>query len=368
MPEKQQDNSSAAQSGIGAVPGALRYSHEAMATTYEIFIVHKDSDYAEQAAWAAFDELDRLEQELSRFVENSDISRLNGLPPNQPLLLGPDAFDCLRLAQQIYYETNGAFDVTIGSLMACLLNKDKSLRNPTQEELKFARERTGLHLVVLDESEFTVQVVQEGVQVDLGGIGKGYAVDRMAALLREWSIDAALIHGGASSVLALDGPPGAEGWPITISDPDNRKDTLMRIKLKNQALSGSGLEKGRHIIDPRTAKPVENKVASWVLIEPDADTKLKVEASNTADQAGDQTGLDITSAAAHIKTDLTPTAVGSHYLATWADALSTAFMVMSPRQIKQFCRKHKYVKGMVALEEKEAAGKKRIIVKFGEWV
>jgi len=322
-----------AQSCIKAVPNALRYSHDAMATTFEIFIVHKDSDYAEQAAWAAFDELDRLEQELSRFVENSDISRLNALPPNQPLLLGPEVFNCLRLAQQIYRETDGAFDVTIGSLMACLLNKDKSLRSPTQEELKLAREITGLHLVLLDESEFTAQVAREGVQVDLGGIGKGYAVDRMAVLLREWSIDAALIHGGCSSILAMDGPPGTKGWPLTISNPDNRKDILMRIDLKNQALSGSGLRKGRHIIDPRTARTVKDKVASWVLVE----------------------------------SDMALSFGGCHYLATWADALSTAFMVMSPRQIRQFCRKHKHIKGMVALEEKDAAGEKRIIVKFGEW-
>ncbi len=364
MPEKQQDNSNAAQSGIGAVPGALRYSHDAMATTFEIFIVHKDSGYAEQAAWAAFDELDRLEQELSRFVENSDISRLNALPPNQPLLLGPEAFNCLRLAQQIYHETDGAFDVTIGSLMACLLNKDKSLRSPTQEELKLARERTGLHLVLLDESEFTVQVAREEVQVDLGGIGKGYAVDRMAALLREWGIDTALIHGGSSSILAMDGPPGTKGWPLTISNPDNRKDILMRIDLKNQALSGSGLRKGQHIIDPRNARPVKDKVASWALVEPGANTRLKIEAANIDDQA--EPGA--TSATACLKPDMTLSFIGCHYLATWADALSTAFMVMSPRQIRQFCRRHKHVKGMVALEEKGTASEKRTIVKSSGWV
>ncbi|MCK4628833.1 MAG: FAD:protein FMN transferase [Sedimentisphaerales bacterium] len=364
MSEKQQDNSSTAQSGIGAVPGELRYRHEAMATTFEIFIVHNDPVYAEQAAWAAFDELDRLEKELSRFVENSDISRLNALPPNQPLLLGPEAFNCLRLAQQIYHETDGAFDVTIGSLMACLLNKDKSLRSPTQEELKLAREMTGLHLVLLDESEFTVQLAREGVQVDLGGIGKGYAVDRMAALLREWGIDTALIHGGSSSILAMDGPPGTKGWPLTISNPDNCQDILMRIDLKNQALSGSGLRKGRHIIDPRSARPVEDKVASWALVEPGANTILKMEAANI----NDQTEPDATPATACLKPDMAFSFVGCHYLATWADALSTAFMVMSPRRIKQFCRKHRHIKGMIALEEKGTASEKRIIVKSSGWV
>jgi thiamine biosynthesis lipoprotein len=114
-----------------------RFSHEAMATTFEIIIVHEDERYAQQAAAAAFDEVDRLEGELSRFIENSDISRINNLPANQPLRLGLDAFECLQLSRRIYAETNGAFDITIGPLLSCWRNEDGTPRTPSAEHKPF---------------------------------------------------------------------------------------------------------------------------------------------------------------------------------------------------------------------------------------
>ena len=135
-----------------SIPDAHRFSHNAMATVFEIIIIHKDAAYAQQAAWAAFDELDKLEQQLSRFVENSDISRINNLTANQPLVVGLAAFECLQLCASLYDQTNGAFDITIGSLMDCWLSEDKTMRTPSKEQLKQARQRTGLHLIKLDET------------------------------------------------------------------------------------------------------------------------------------------------------------------------------------------------------------------------
>ncbi|GAH34276.1 unnamed protein product, partial [marine sediment metagenome] len=157
------------------IPGMKRFSHEAMATTFEVIVIYEDDLYAQQAAQAAFDEVDRLEGELSRFTENSDIARINNLTANQPLQLGLEAFECLKLSCRIYAETNGAFDITIGSLLACWRNDDGTLRTPSQEELELARQRTGTHFIKLDEDEHTVELLADGVQVDLGGIGKGYA-------------------------------------------------------------------------------------------------------------------------------------------------------------------------------------------------
>ena len=105
-------------SNCASIEGMKRFSHEAMATTYELLIVHstkgrlmaEDEHYAGQAAVAAFDEVDRLERELSRYIENSDIARINNLPANQPLQLGLDTFECLKIAQRLYAQTNGAFD------------------------------------------------------------------------------------------------------------------------------------------------------------------------------------------------------------------------------------------------------------------
>jgi thiamine biosynthesis lipoprotein len=298
--------------------GLKRFCHEAMATTYEIIMVEDDENYARQAAAAAFNEVDRLEGELSRYIENSDIARINNLPSNEPLRLGLDAFDCLELGCRLYYETNGAFDITIGSLLACWRDEDGNPRSPLKEELDLARRRTGAHLLKLDELEHTIQLSTSPVQVDLGGIGKGYAVDRIAELLREWSIEIALVSGGYSSVLALERPSDAKGWPLTISNPNDYKQIIARLCLEGRAISGSGLQKGQHIIDPRKLQSVKGRLAVWASA-PDAAT---------------------------------------------ADALSTSFMIMSPDEIRQYCLSHPDVLALIMLEDE--AGKENIL-RFGSW-
>jgi thiamine biosynthesis lipoprotein len=276
--------------------GAHRFCHKAMATTFEIFIVHSDTRYARQAACAGFDELDRLEAELSRFIENSDICRLNNLAAGRSLRVGPAVFECLQLCDRMYAQTNGTFDVTLGSASSgCRLK--------------------------LDKAQYTVQQPAKAVKIDLGGIGKGYAVDKMAELLGDWSIDTALIHGGYSSVLALGAPPETKGWPITLSSPGNHKQVLAKLHLQDRAISGSGLQDGRHIIDPRTAQPVEDKRAAWACA-PDAAT---------------------------------------------TDALSTAFMVMSPDEVKDYCLRHSDTLAMIVTKDGDTETQKDKVLRFGYW-
>ena len=102
------------------------------------------------------------------------------------------------------------------------------------------------------------------MRLDLGGIGKGYAVDMMADVLEEWGLHAALVHGGFSSVLALDGPEDGEGWPLTLSDPAAPARVLARLSACQTSLGASGLVKGDHIVDPRTGEPVRGRRAAWV--------------------------------------------------------------------------------------------------------
>ncbi|MFC1543203.1 FAD:protein FMN transferase [Candidatus Neomarinimicrobiota bacterium] len=301
-------------------PGTHRFSHEAMATTFEILILHQDADYAHQAAWEAFKEIDRLELQLSRFIENSDISRINSQAPWQPLKIGLAAFECLQLSTQLSTETGGAFDANVGFLMDCWLNKDKSARIPSKEELAAAVVLTGMHLLELDEAGHTVELTSP-VSLDFGGVGKGYAVDRVAELLFDWSIDTALIHGGASSVLALGSPPGVDGWPLTMSRPGLNRQVLARVHLKDRALSGSGLEKGQHIIDPRTGHPVESIIAAWA----------------------------------------------STPKAAVADALSTAFMAMTPESVGNYCSKHPEALVMIVLDGQHGEGPGDDILRFGPW-
>src|SRR4030043_470951 len=105
-----------------SIAGLRRFSHQAMATTFEVFIIHEDGRYARQAAQAAFDRLAPLAQQLSRYIENSDISRINNLVVGRSLRIGLDTFECLQISRRIFDQTNGAFDITVGSLMRCWLN------------------------------------------------------------------------------------------------------------------------------------------------------------------------------------------------------------------------------------------------------
>lgn len=289
--------------------GIFRFSHNAMATVFEVFIHGEDPVYARQAAHEAFLEADRLEQELSRFIANSDISCLNALAPSGEMLLSSDAFDCLCQALKYSLETNGAFDVTVGSLVDCLLTRDKQLRTPAPEKLRQARDRTGMRHLLLNEADQSVRVLDVVPQVDLGAIGKGYAVDRMIALLKEWDINNVLVHGGTSSVFARGAVPGRAGWPVTLSSPSSPDTVIARLEVSEFGIGGSGVKKGRHIIDPRNATPVSGGKACWVAAKS----------------------------------------------ATCADAISTACMVMTREEVGQFSAAHPDLK-VLLVEMSEESG------------
>jgi thiamine biosynthesis lipoprotein len=224
-------------------PGNLRdvrrFSHEAMATVYEVYAVHPDRQYAEQAAHASFDLVDRLERELSRFLPNSDVARINHLAAGESALVASSTLECLVIARHIFDLTGGAFDVSIG---------------------------TGMPSLEFDTEESVVRATADGVRIDLGGIGKGYAVDLMAELLEDWGLTAVLLHGGFSSLLALEPPGTGDGWPLTLSDPGEPSTVLGRLSVRQTALAASGVRKRDHIVDPRTGGPVRGRRAAWVTV------------------------------------------------------------------------------------------------------
>ncbi len=280
-----------------------RFRHHAMATTFEIHVVEPDATFAGQAAAEAFAELDRLEQELSRFIETSDISRINRLAAGEAIGVGPAALECLKTARQVTSQTEGAFDVTIGPLLDWW-RVNEGVEDPDLDPgFRAARARCGMHRLQIDEAARVIGVAggvtNDGVCVDLGGIGKGHAVDRMAALLREWGIASSLVHGGHSTAYGM----GAD-WTLALRDPADPQRVLERVSLRDQALSGSGLLiHGRHIIDPRADRPAggpSDRVAAWAIA---------------------------------------PTAALS-------DALSTAFMVMTREEIESTCHRRDGVTAM----------------------
>lgn len=296
----------------------LKFSHAAMASPFDILISGEESSYAGQAADAVFAEVDAIEREISRFVESSDVARINAAAPESPIHIGIHTYECLVAARQLYDTTGGVFDVTIGPLMAVWRNPDKSPRQPSPEELDAARACVGLNLLTLNESERTVTVHKPGVQVDFGGVGKGYAVARAAEVLEEWEVESALINAGDSTVYAMGPPPGAKGWSVGVGGVGDEPGPRRKLDLCRQALSGSGFSvRGRHIMDPHTGKPVSDKLAAW---------------------------------------SLCPSA-------TIADALSTAFTVMTPEQVEAYCRKHTDTAAMLILPK----GDDKEVLMYGIW-
>jgi FAD:protein FMN transferase len=287
---------------------ARRYSHEAMHTVFEVYAVHPDERYAAQAAQAAFDLTDRLERELSRFVANSDITRVNHLAAGDTTLVSPSTLECLVIARHVFDLTGGAFDVSIG---------------------------TGLPSLELDAEDFAVRATKDGVRIDLGGIGKGYAVDLMAELLEDWGLDHALVHGGFSSMLALDAPPERGGWPLTLSDPGAPARVLARLSVRHTALGASGIRKKDHIMDPRTGEPVRGRLAAWVAVpRPNA--------------SREEPGAE--------GPRLAPTAV--------ADALTTAFMLLGTEDIAALCESSPGLEAWI-LPEPGGSGAEAELVHFG---
>jgi len=317
---EQRGSAPAAGQGGAPEPGAKVHSfvHEAMASMFEVRIAGEEAGYARSAADAAFQELDRLDAQLSRFSPSSDVCQINALKAGRRLRVGIATFECLQTSAQVCRQTGGAFDVTIGRLYALWQPRADAPPHPSDAELAAARELTGMDLVELHEEDFSVSVRRAGVRIDLGGIGKGYAVDRMIDILREWSVKTALVHGGQSSVYCLGAPPGRKGWTLNLRGPGEQGEAYGRVDLKDRSLSGSAvLDKWRHVIDPRTGRPAMGHAGAWAIA---------------------------------------PTA-------TLTDCLSTAFMVMSAREVEEYCRQHPEVSGM--LLDRGAAGSK--LLKFGKW-
>lgn len=312
---------------MASVHPIYRFSHQAMGTFFETVLAGVDESYAGQAARAAFQEIDRIEGLFSRFNPCSEISQMNRMKPGDALIIGLETYECLSIAEKVRIETDGAFDINVRSHISA---------SGLSDELQVGKKipilppliKGGVELHTFPGGAAThefpyLEVVQTAagfearlhsgkknlircLELDLGGIGKGYALDTALAVLMDWGIDQVLIHGGTSTAAAVGSPPSisreSTGWPVGVGGGWPCPEAPRQIFLKGRALSGSGIEvKGKHILDPRTGGPAQGHMAAW----------------------------------------------GSSPSAAESDALSTAFMVMSTEEVEGYCADHPEVWALV---------------------
>lgn len=241
-------------------------------------------------ACRALDQIDTLEAQLTVYRDDSEVNRLNATAHLGPVEVEPGLFGLLQQAVILSRETGGAYDITSGALSEAWGFVRGPKRVPDPETLAKARARTGWHHLQLDPDRRTVAFDREGIRINLGSIGKGYAIDRVAELIRAYPWPtSALVHGGRSSLFALGSPPGNFGgrWEITLHNPFRPESPLGSFFLRNRALGTSGaafqqfVADGRvygHIIDPRTGEPALGPASVTVL----APTAAMADALSTA--------------------------------------------------------------------------------------
>jgi thiamine biosynthesis lipoprotein len=228
---------------------------DAMGTRFEVML---DRPAAAEAALA---EIVRLESRLSAFRPSSDISWINAHASTREVKVEPRLFALLQRCFELSESTDGAFDITVGPLMRAWRFREDTGAKPSLGRLADARLRVGYQHMHLDPSASTVRFARQGMSIDLGAAGKGYAIDQAIAILRDHGVTSALLHGGTSSVHAIGRAPGGEPWRIAWSIPTGAARIL---ELDDGALSVSAphgksfCHEGQsygHVMDPRTGWP-----------------------------------------------------------------------------------------------------------------
>ena len=282
-------------------PVLLRFARRAMATTFEV-ILPFDTPAAHDVAQTALAEIDRLEAQLTVFRDTSEVSQLNARASHHPVHVEPNLFELLALAERLHRSTEGAFDISVGALIKTWGFFRREGRVPTPEERAAVRERIGMQHVVLDAQRQTVAYQRPGLEINLGSIGKGYALDCAARLINAPNV---LLHGGLSSVLAL-GNEASNGWTIGIADPERPQCRRGVLHLRNRGMATSAAthqyfehegKKLGHLLDPRTAWPAQGMLS----------------ATATARTAAE------------------------------ADALATAFFILGVEKTREYCERHPHI-------------------------
>lgn len=265
---------------LDTVRGArlLRFTRQAMACQFEVALDPNRCAGAAEAAIEALDLVDRLEDQLTVYRDDSEVMDINRTAAAGPVTVETRLFELLQLSLVLYEQTHRAFDITSGPLSKVWGFFRRQGKLPERDQLDRALQNVGCDKIVLDAQDETVRFLGENVEINLGSIGKGYALDRAAATIEEAGVTDFLLHGGKSSVVARGNDDSADGespgWTIGIGHPLRPAERLAQIRLSDAALGTSGTasqffrHKGRrygHILDPRTGWPAEGVLSATVM-------------------------------------------------------------------------------------------------------
>jgi thiamine biosynthesis lipoprotein len=258
-----------------AAPQQLERTTDAMGATFSVVLYGSDRVAMNQAIDAAFEEVHRLDALLSNYQPASEWSHINREAAAGPVAVSPELFRLLSDCIEYSRASEGTFDLTVGPLMRAWGFFGGERHVPSPDQLRDALDLVGYQHVQLNAHKRTVRFDRLGVEIDPGGVGKGYAVDRMVEILRTRGLRNALIAASGSSIFGLGNPPQEpRGWPISIADPWDHRENAAHVFLKDLSLSTSGTyEKSfragghrySHIMDPRRGVPAESAVQVTVI-------------------------------------------------------------------------------------------------------
>jgi len=261
----------------------LEASAEAMGSVYSVVLYDEDRNKMEAAADDAFGEARRLDALLSNYRPESEWSKINREAAEHPVAVSKELFDLLSASVEYSRTSEGAFDITVGPLMKVWGFYKGTGHLPQLGEVKHALAQLGYKSLILDASNHTIAFAKPGMDLDPGGVGKGYAVDKMVEILKKDGIQTALVSGGGSSIYGLGAPPDEPGWKIQIKNPYNEFQHVADVTLKNESLSTSGsyekffVAEGKtwsHIMDPRTGFPARGTLSVSVIAPRTLDSEV----------------------------------------------------------------------------------------------
>jgi FAD:protein FMN transferase len=277
-----------------------------MATRFEVVVCGDHEPALRAAAEEALGEVQRIESQLSLYRPDSEVAHLNARAANEWVRVSPELFQLLERVKELSREADGAFDITIAPLVRCWGFMGGSGKKPAKAAIAEARSIVGMDLVELDQGNCAVRFRRPGVMLDFGAVGKGYAIDRAAAVLKEAGILSFILHGGTSTVYALGKPPAEPSWKVAIEAPPGAEGEdgalLTVVELDDETLSVSAVwgksfeAKGKtygHVIDPRTGYPAANADLAAVVLPSGTDSDALSTALLTAgpEESGRISGL-----------------------------------------------------------------------------